>query len=266
MLTFKRRIDIIKYCWKDSKKAKDLSKGDKSRWAFFTDMVRFSFKYEKDNRDYMRLAYYDKSSKERDELHVELSEQLRAKRFKDEQLVFHAKWTSQKWEHPRKFNKRTQAYRKRFNMGERTSIRYNVWITSTHNRIGELKIGSHCSFGRNAEVDYTGGLIIGNGVDISERCMILTHGHQFFGNRMDSIIIKGTDAAYPTPLVIEDNVWIGAGAYIMPGVKRIGENSVISAGSIVNKEVPPNCIVAGNPAKVIFEMPEGYRTYYQYKK
>lgn len=49
---------------------------------------------------------------------------------------------------------------------------------------------------------------------------------------------------------VMDNVFIGLGAIIMPGVK-IGENSVIAAGSVVTKDVPPNSVVGGNPAKVI---------------
>ena len=264
MITLKRRLDLVKFAWKDSKKASELS--EKSRIALFFDIIHFSFKYEKDTRDYLCLAYYNKNNEERRLLDIELGEALRIKRYRDEELAFHSKWTSEKWEHPKKSYERLMAYRKRYNMGIGTSVRYNVWITSTHNCIGELKIGTYCSFGRNTEIDYTGGLIIGSGVDISERSMILTHGHQFAGNRMDSKIIKGTSAAYPTPLIIEDNVWIGAGVYILPGVKRIGENSIISAGAVVNKEVPPNSIVAGNPAKVIFEMPDGYRTYFKYKK
>lgn len=55
-------------------------------------------------------------------------------------------------------------------------------------------------------------------------------------------------------VIIEDNVFIGAGSKILKGV-RIGRNSVIGAGSIVSKDIPPNSIAAGNPAKVISELP-----------
>ncbi|WP_347988535.1 acyltransferase [Methylomonas sp. AM2-LC] len=55
------------------------------------------------------------------------------------------------------------------------------------------------------------------------------------------------------PIIIEDNVFIGAGSKIMKGV-RIGQNSVIGAGSIVSKDIPPNSIAAGVPAKVIANM------------
>ncbi len=52
------------------------------------------------------------------------------------------------------------------------------------------------------------------------------------------------------PVRIADNVWIGMGAVILKGV-TIGENSVVAAGAIVTKDVPPNCVVAGNPATIV---------------
>jgi acetyltransferase-like isoleucine patch superfamily enzyme len=55
--------------------------------------------------------------------------------------------------------------------------------------------------------------------------------------------------------VIEQNVWIAAGATIIGGV-TVGENSVVAAGSVVTKDVPPNTLVAGNPAKIIRSIDE----------
>jgi len=52
------------------------------------------------------------------------------------------------------------------------------------------------------------------------------------------------------PIVLEDNVWIGDSAIICKGV-TIGKNSIIGAGAVVTKEVPPNCIYAGNPARLV---------------
>lgn len=254
----------INYCWKDSKVlSKESGKG--RLWLFY-DMVKFGFRYESTTIKYKKLNYFALTKEEREKVHSDLMNTKANTLYHYNLLKFLSKYASLKYEHPRNMSKRLAAYTKMFNMGKNCSVRYNCWIMTTHDCIGELKIGNNCSFGRNTEIDFTGGLIIGNGVDIAERCMILTHGHQYFGNRMDSKLISGTNGAYPTPLSIEDNVFIGAGTYIMPGVKRIGENSIISAGSMVYKQVPPNCVVAGNPAKVIFEMPEGYRTYFKYKK
>ena len=55
---------------------------------------------------------------------------------------------------------------------------------------------------------------------------------------------------FPKPIHIGKRVWVGSGSIILPGV-TIGDNSIIGAGSIVTKDVPPNVIVAGNPAKFI---------------
>jgi maltose O-acetyltransferase len=55
------------------------------------------------------------------------------------------------------------------------------------------------------------------------------------------------------PISIEDNVWIGGAAILLPGVS-IGRNAVVGAGSVVTRDVPPNTVVAGNPARVIREI------------
>ena len=57
-------------------------------------------------------------------------------------------------------------------------------------------------------------------------------------------------ATYCKPIVIEDNVWIGIDATILPGV-TLGRNCVVAAGSVVTKDVPANMIAAGNPAKIV---------------
>ena len=59
------------------------------------------------------------------------------------------------------------------------------------------------------------------------------------------------------PIVIEDNVWIGGGAILLPGV-RIGRNAVVGAGAVVHRSVPENTVVAGNPARVIREIKQQY--------
>jgi maltose O-acetyltransferase len=57
------------------------------------------------------------------------------------------------------------------------------------------------------------------------------------------------------PIVIADNVWIGGGAIVLPGV-TVGENSVVGGGAVVTRDVPPNTVVVGNPARVIRHLDE----------
>lgn len=66
---------------------------------------------------------------------------------------------------------------------------------------------------------------------------------------------------YNVDIHIERNVWIGAGAVLVPGV-TIGENSVIGAGSIVTKDIPPNVVAVGNPCRVLREISERDREYF----
>lgn len=69
-----------------------------------------------------------------------------------------------------------------------------------------------------------------------------------------SLLPKGQNYPYRTyKIELCDNVFIGANAFIMGNVK-VGPNAIVAAGSVVTKDVPPNSVVGGNPAKVIFDM------------
>lgn len=85
---------------------------------------------------------------------------------------------------------------------------------------------------------------IGDNVFIAPNCCIPTAGHPINIDERN----RGLEYAYP--IKIGNNVWIGAGANILPGV-TIGDNVTIGAGSVVNKSIPANSIAVGNPCKVI---------------
>lgn len=85
------------------------------------------------------------------------------------------------------------------------------------------------------------GVTIGKNVLFASGVKIISANHDFTNRKKH---LK-TD-----PIHIEENVWIGADAVILPAV-TIGKNSIIGAGSIVTKDIPDNVIVAGNPAKII---------------
>ena len=97
----------------------------------------------------------------------------------------------------------------------------------------------HCSkrafLGDTLFVDYAP-IEIGHEVSFSFRNIVVTSSHQI--DNFQTIEAK--------PVVIEDGVWITTGVTILGGV-RIGRNSIIGAGSVVTKEIPPNCFAAGNP-------------------
>jgi acetyltransferase-like isoleucine patch superfamily enzyme len=91
-------------------------------------------------------------------------------------------------------------------------------------------------------------------ITIGKKCLIAANCQIFDGNghslSFDDVDNRIHTAGDSKPIVIEDCVWIGANAIILPGV-TIGRGSVIGAGSVVTKDVPPMSIAAGNPARVL---------------
>lgn len=106
-----------------------------------------------------------------------------------------------------------------------------------------VKIGDNCVFQNEVIIDYSHYWLIeiGNNVTLAPRVHILAH---------DASTKRVLGYTKLGRTKIEDNVFIGAGSIILPGV-TIGENSIVGAGSVVTKEVPANSVAVGNPAHVI---------------
>ena len=101
-----------------------------------------------------------------------------------------------------------------------------------------------------------GGIDILDNVTISSGVHIMTHSHQFEKYNWRDL----EEVSSEKPTVIEDYVFIGVNALIMPTCKRIGKHSVIGAGSVVTKDIPAYEIWAGNPAKKIRNVLRDVRT------
>jgi len=89
-----------------------------------------------------------------------------------------------------------------------------------------------------------GQLFFGDRVSIAPKCTFILMSHPNFSHIRKYIQRK------PSIIKIGDDVWIGAGAIILPGV-TIGEGAIIGAGAVVTKDVPPFAVVAGNPARIL---------------
>jgi maltose O-acetyltransferase len=109
----------------------------------------------------------------------------------------------------------------------------------------EIEIGDHSTLGIGCMVPYD--LKVGRDVMMGPHVIIVGDSHQFDSRELP-MRLQGF-RRYP-PVRIEDDVWIGARAIILPGL-TIGQGAIIGAGAVVTKDVPPYAICAGNPARVI---------------
>jgi acetyltransferase-like isoleucine patch superfamily enzyme len=129
-------------------------------------------------------------------------------------------------------------------------------VTFSHG--GRIAIGEWCYIGQGARLWSGKSIEIGNYVIVAHNVSImddLTHPLDAKDRRIHTRTRLEGGQATPTdlggrPVVLEDDVWIAAGATILRGV-TIGARSIVSAGAVVRRDIPPDSIVAGNPAHVV---------------
>lgn len=114
--------------------------------------------------------------------------------------------------------------------------------SSYSNHQGIIKIGNSCGFS-GVSIWCASQINIGNNVRVGANTLIMDHDAHFDDPRTSP----------PEPIIIEDNVFIGANCVIKKGV-NIGENSMIGMNSVVTKDIPANCVAVGIPAKIIREL------------
>ena len=134
----------------------------------------------------------------------------------------------------------TPPYRK-FSLGDYSVIESFACI---NNAVGDVNIGNHTRIGLHNTI--IGPVTIGNHVNLAQGITVTALNHNFEASdkRIDE---QGVST---TPVIIENDIWIGANAVILPGV-TIGNHSVVAAGAVVTKNVPAHSLVAGVPAKII---------------
>lgn len=137
----------------------------------------------------------------------------------------------------------TPPYR-RFSLGKKSVVES---FSCINNSVGDVIIGDYTRIGIHNTI--IGPVIIGNHVNLAQGIIVtaLNHNYSDTTKRIDE---QGVSTM---PVVIGDDVWIGANAIVLPGV-TIGSHVVIAAGAVVTKDVPDYTLVAGVPAKVIKKM------------
>ncbi len=116
-----------------------------------------------------------------------------------------------------------------------------LYLKCTEN--GTLVIGDNCFFNHNCSLTCAYKIEIGHDCAIANNVIIIDHDHEIVDNRITSNLVK-------KPIIIGNNVWIGANVTILKGVK-IGDSAVIAAGAVVNRDVEAFEIVGGVPIKTL---------------
>ncbi|MGH8107794.1 MAG: acyltransferase [Arenimonas sp.] len=129
-------------------------------------------------------------------------------------------------------------------MGGRSQFEHQIYIKATNDK-ARIKLGEDVFVGFNCEFDISENLTIGNHALIAPGCFITDHNHRHAANKL--IAEQGCETA---PVILEDDVWLGAHVVVLPGV-TIGRGAIVAAGSVVNRSVESMSIVAGVPAREI---------------
>ena len=128
----------------------------------------------------------------------------------------------------------------------------NVYVG--HNAIlkgyyrGRIEIGDHSWIGQGCFLHGAGGISIGRTVGIGPMVKILTSTHAD-RNPHEPVMAQPLEFA---PVAIGDGADVGVGCILLPGV-TIGEGAIIGAGALVTSDIPPRCVAAGSPARVLRE-------------
>jgi galactoside O-acetyltransferase len=142
---------------------------------------------------------------------------------------------------PSEAEKQCEIIRKLFaKTGERFLITAPFWCDYGYN----IEIGENFYTNHNCIILDAAKVTFGDNVFIAPHCGFYTAGHPLDAAQRN----KGLEYAYP--ITIGNNVWIGGGVQVMPGV-TIGDNTVIGAGSIVTRDIPANVVAVGNPCRVL---------------
>jgi acetyltransferase-like isoleucine patch superfamily enzyme len=135
-------------------------------------------------------------------------------------------------------------------IGQELDKDFSLFVPFTSDFGKNLKIGRKVFINSGCRFQDQGGITIGDESLIGHNVVFATINHDFHPQNRGTMYLK--------PIELKDRTWIGSNSTILPGV-TIGENSVVAAGSVVSKDVAPNTIVGGNPARIISSLEDKIR-------
>ena len=121
--------------------------------------------------------------------------------------------------------------------------------------------GAHVHFGSGIYANYNLTLVDDGHIYVGDRVMFGPNVTVATANHPIEPALRSRGLQYNRDVVIGKNVWIGSGVIIVPGV-RIGDNTVIGAGSVVTRDIPADTVAAGNPCRVLREVSEHDREFF----
>ena len=134
-----------------------------------------------------------------------------------------------------------------FRIGHGTVIWGTPTITGSGDLYARLSMGEQCWLNVGVFFNLGARITVGNRVGLGHQVMLLTESHEI------GDATRRTGPLTAAPITINDGVWVGARALILTGV-TIGAGAIVAAGAVVAKNVPPNVLVAGVPARIIKEL------------
>ena len=147
---------------------------------------------------------------------------------------------------PSDFESKDRIIKKLFaETGKQIIVEQNFWCDYGYN----ISVGDNFYTNHNCTILDGAKVVFGDNVFIAPNCVFSTAGHAIDSEQR----AKGLEIALP--ITVGDNVWIGANVTVLPGV-RIGSNTIIGAGSVVNKDIPEQVIAVGNPCRVLRQITE----------
>ncbi len=126
-------------------------------------------------------------------------------------------------------------------------VRFTIWAAGEN--MGRIEIGDYCLICPGVRISSA------NSITIGHSCMLASSAY-ITDSDWHGIYDRINMEEQHAPVVIGNNVWIADGAIVCKGV-TIGDNSIVGARAVVTKDVPPNVVVAGNPAKIVKEIDPG---------
>ena len=143
-------------------------------------------------------------------------------------------------------------------VGKNTEIATGVLLSAWPGRIiriPELRIGSNCHIGKNNQISAAVGIEIGDNLLTGPNVLIVDNAHGGSERNLMDIAPAERPLCSKGKVVIGKNVWLGTNVCVLPGV-HIGDGVTVAAGSVVTHDIPPYCVAAGLPARVVKNLRE----------